>query len=384
MSITRSTLKTGPAIVRYQGETIYFKSGLTITESKETFDVASDAFGPVDLRLKDIAVKISGTPVGEWEALTVLFPYLSSQIGTRIHGDTDKPLVIIALDGTRRTYHNAAITKMPSLKLAATETLLGNVEWTARCKDNTEPSAAGSLFTLDTIADLTGVVAGATNATPIVITDVAHGLVTGDHVTVASVGGNTAANGTWIVTRVTADTFSLNGSVGANDYTSGGTWALAIPTLALSVAAIKTQPYSGAWGADPWDAFATTEGFAIDFALSLGDITADGYGILDQMVKSITAEAKFKPLVPQADIDTKLGLQGAASAMQGASLQASGESLVISATGVHITLYGAAAKSAGQLFQADALRTGELVAVATRTFAAGALNPVARIGTAAP
>jgi hypothetical protein len=79
-----------------------------------------------------------------------------------------------------------------------------------------------------------------------------------------------------------------------------------------------------------------------------------------------------------------LGLQGAASALQGASLQASGTDLVIAATGVHITLYGAAAKSAGQLYQADALRNGELVAVATRTFAAGALNPLARIDVAAP
>ncbi len=69
-----------------------------------------------------------------------------------------------------------------------------------------------------------GTVTGATNATPIVITSTAHGLTTGTFITVANVGGNTEANGTFIVTRLTDDTFSLDGSEGANDYTSGGVW----------------------------------------------------------------------------------------------------------------------------------------------------------------
>lgn len=69
-----------------------------------------------------------------------------------------------------------------------------------------------------------GVVTDATNASPIVITSASHGLTTGMKVTVASVGGNTAANGTWTITRVGADTFSLDTSTGNGAYTSGGTW----------------------------------------------------------------------------------------------------------------------------------------------------------------
>lgn len=65
-------------------------------------------------------------------------------------------------------------------------------------------------------------VTGATNATPIVITAVAHGLTTGEQVYIQGVGGNTAANGLWTVTVLTADTFSLNTSVGNGAYTSGG------------------------------------------------------------------------------------------------------------------------------------------------------------------
>lgn len=71
---------------------------------------------------------------------------------------------------------------------------------------------------------LSGSVTGATNASPIVITSVGHGLKTGNIVTVANVLGNLAANGTFQVTRLTADTFSLDGSTGNGAYTSGGTW----------------------------------------------------------------------------------------------------------------------------------------------------------------
>lgn len=90
----------------------------------------------------------------------------------------------------------------------------------------------------------TGVITGATNATPIVITAAAHGLTTGMKTTVASVGGNTAANGTWVITRVDANSFSLDTSVGNGAYTSGGTWTTTglyevslAPTLANTFAA---------------------------------------------------------------------------------------------------------------------------------------------------
>jgi len=67
-------------------------------------------------------------------------------------------------------------------------------------------------------------VSGATNATPIVITtSSAHKLTTGAQVTIAGVGGNTNANGTWTITVVSSTTFSLNGSAGNSAYTSGGT-----------------------------------------------------------------------------------------------------------------------------------------------------------------
>jgi len=70
-----------------------------------------------------------------------------------------------------------------------------------------------------------GNVTAASNASPIVLTtSAAHGLTTGDQITVASVVGNTAANGTWIVERLTTTTVNLRGTTGNGAYSSGGTW----------------------------------------------------------------------------------------------------------------------------------------------------------------
>lgn len=66
-------------------------------------------------------------------------------------------------------------------------------------------------------------VTNATNATPIVITTAAHSLPDGAQVIIASVGGNTAANGTWVAHVLSGTTFSLIGSSGNGAYTTGGT-----------------------------------------------------------------------------------------------------------------------------------------------------------------
>lgn len=81
-----------------------------------------------------------------------------------------------------------------------------------------------------------GTITAASNASPIVITSASHGLQTGNVITISSVGGNTAANGRWVVTRINANTFSLDGSVGNGSYTSGGTWTIAgLYTAPISV-----------------------------------------------------------------------------------------------------------------------------------------------------
>jgi len=62
-----------------------------------------------------------------------------------------------------------------------------------------------------------------TNGGLIRITSATHGFTTGDHVTIAGVGGVTAANGDWTITVISSTEFDLVGSTFAGVYTSGGT-----------------------------------------------------------------------------------------------------------------------------------------------------------------
>jgi hypothetical protein len=83
-------------------------------------------------------------------------------------------------------------------------------------------------------------VSSATNANPIVVTTSApHGLITGSLVTIAAVGGNTNANGTFRVTKLSSTTFSIP-KAGNSAYTSGGTvqplgaWSSSTGTAAIT------------------------------------------------------------------------------------------------------------------------------------------------------
>lgn len=71
-------------------------------------------------------------------------------------------------------------------------------------------------------------IASSTNAGPIEITtSAAHGYVTGDRITINGHTTNTAANGTWVITKVDATKFTLDGSTGNGVGGATGTAATA-------------------------------------------------------------------------------------------------------------------------------------------------------------
>jgi len=87
------------------------------------------------------------------------------------------------------------------------------------------------------------------------ITKAAHGLTTGDRVTIKDADSFETANGTWVITRVDADTFTLDDSVYAT--TSGSTYgsytlaaaftysySIALPSDCLRVLEINENPVS--------------------------------------------------------------------------------------------------------------------------------------------
>lgn len=120
-------------------------------------------------------------------------------------------------------------------------------------------------------------VTAATAATPIQITtSLSHTLITGERVVIANVGGNTAANGTWTVTVINGTNFTLNGSIGINPFTSGGTVSfelIIVESSALNGLTLDSTDdgFSSNYGAlltltgsSPFDSFTDT-GFSGNF-----------------------------------------------------------------------------------------------------------------------
>ncbi len=120
----------------------------------------------------------------------------------------DRPIEIVPSKAAKVT-----ATVSPAFDIAdANFRMVGNdraSRWTS--------SSNGTLFNLRGRS-----IAGATNASPIVVNCANHPYVTGDYVVMSGVLGNTAANGIFVVTVLSASAYSLNGSTGNGAYTSGG------------------------------------------------------------------------------------------------------------------------------------------------------------------
>lgn len=57
------------------------------------------------------------------------------------------------------------------------------------------------------------------------VTSAAHGLITGQSITLVGINGATGATGTFLITKIDANTFDLQGSSFGGTYTDGGEWA---------------------------------------------------------------------------------------------------------------------------------------------------------------
>lgn len=151
-AFNRTTVKSGPAILTWNGATIYFKNGLTIEEQRADFAVEVDTFTGKDMRVEDRMATLKGVPSGQWKDLAILFPWLSSAPGARLHSASDLAAVVHFLDGDKFTYHNAALAQMPSLTFSPTKTLLGEIVLECRTKNNVLASVADSFVTRTNVA----------------------------------------------------------------------------------------------------------------------------------------------------------------------------------------------------------------------------------------
>ena len=142
---------------------------------------------------------------------------------------------------------------------------------------------------------------------------------------------------------------------------------------------IKTQDYTGVWGAvTGFGGIQTEAGWTIEFDLQIAPRSVDALGIVDYRFQSLGVMARCVPIGPTpAQILTQLKIQGT-GAVRGRSLAyntlpSTADDLVITGAdgSTIITLKQAGLKTAGFRFGATVLRENEIGFVAAKPFASG-------------
>src|SRR3990167_6017711 len=318
MSIARINYVAGPAkLVRGAG-VCFTKSNFAVRLDKETTKIVVDAYGEIDQRDEDIMVKADFIPEGRWNASTraFLWPYIDPNIGSQIFGVSDTATLIHDSNGHLHTIVASALTKMPSIKLSAKETIIGSTEITGIRSSTKDWADAGSLYT------------------------------------VAKTGG----------TLKDADTPFSTDLIKVQTYT--GVWG-----ALTGFGAIITEA--------GWDIDFDTD-IAWIKTDELG--TVAGYlKSVSVMAKCIPVgtPAASEAAVDQANLDAQQRVQATGGA-RGRSSNANGADLTITGKDgtTIIIINNAGLVRAGYRFGCDVLRQGEFGWVATRSFALGVAGPL--------
>jgi len=103
--------------------------GWDLDLGNDYFDVMHNG-NNIGSRIKSKLPKLTGTPVGEYEHLTTLFPNLTANLGARLNGATDAAWKFITPSGRQWLIPRGVITKRPMLSPVVGKTLLGEIELT--------------------------------------------------------------------------------------------------------------------------------------------------------------------------------------------------------------------------------------------------------------
>ncbi len=305
------TVIVGPAIIQWNGKSFYSKAGFKADFKRDTFKIETDFDGQIDERAKTQVTEITFQSDGQISTLTKYFPYTVGQIGSSIFGASALPLVIqtkfggASNTGQTITYPRAAVSKLPQLRLKPTDTLFGEMTFTALGVPTVQPTNASAW---QTIAD-------------------------------AAFADNT-----------------------------------------YDETAIITDTYSAAYGSSPYNAIGSMAGFEIDIVMATENIVADDFGIVDMILKSLTASAKFAPSnLTEAQLYTLLANQGSGYIYPGQSLAKSNTNLVIAGSGnaaktLTVTINNAGPKDAGFTYSASKHRFDAIQFTSKRTWTSGAAN----------
>jgi hypothetical protein len=147
--------------------------------------------------------------------------------------------------------------------------------------------------------------------------------------------------------------------------------------VALTVGNAKRQRYSAAWGAiTGFTAFQAEEGWSVDFDVKLEPVKIQSRTV-DMKITGISAMAKCKPVGPTfTQIDTNQHVQGTGGT-SGSRRGGNSADLIITGSGVSVTLKNAFLKTAGFVFGGKPLRNDEVAWVSTIDVSSGTASAVA-------
>ena len=384
----------GPAIVTYRGGTFFSKSDIILEVAPELFNIDLEAFGKVDERVSAQPVKVRFTPAGEWENLSVLYPYAKIPYGDLV---TPVRTMGFVLGGVVTLYNH--------LLNSGDAVYVKNVGGALP-----SPLVAGTVYYVhyysgDAVTFHTTRALALTGASPIAVLNNGTGtnrLVVNNPLTIQTIDSSTGQlltlfnaavtkmpdiNGTASATlleEVEFEAFIVDGTAVSD---AGSLYSLIDSPYqgdtTFDPANLLTQPIAVSWGVTaPFDSFYTKNGVKISFGLSLQNIDIDGYGILSKRISDLSVTAKLTPIgVQQSDLLNALKLQGSGAGI-GRSIGSAGHDLNLSAPGFYVRLYQAGLRGAPEVFSRSKDRIGEMTFVATRTFTNGLPNPLFYVANA--
>jgi hypothetical protein len=395
-----STLLEGPANLIHRGVTLHFRGGLTKTPLSELFTIETDAHGAIDRRALENSIALAGTPVGVFDAdnIAALHRWQRAKIGQLVTPRYDIEAIDTATDIVTLVGSSASALDWPrkgcpvEISVFPGGTLPAAVAaqtlyYVGRPNDATleeitlHPTEADALagtnkinFADDGDGDLAII-----EQEPIII----EALAANRRITLH--------NGALITPPplILSATQTIWGQVGfAAFIRNNRAWNAAnslytVEKIALEdtipdKTKIPSQEYSCAFGAAPWDSFKPRGPVTITPTLSLEPVPTDGRGNVGMKISGVQVAASLQPQgFSEAQMLDLLQLQGGTVARGKTKVRGD---LVVTGTGVHVTLYNGAPQQLPQTFSATGPRAGELAIVGTKS----AANGYYRVATAAP
>lgn len=154
MAIRRTSIIRGPGTVVYGGKAFFDASGISAEIESATSEIPSSISGSIATIKTDQTGKIRFTPCGQLAAdlLALLYPYGSPTVGSSVCGSADRPLVVHSLAGTKVSFVNAVLSKMPEIFLSPIRTAFGSAEFSAALGLAKAPGDADAFYKVEQAA----------------------------------------------------------------------------------------------------------------------------------------------------------------------------------------------------------------------------------------